>query len=106
MPPEMLAKFGEALEQQQQDSVVEVWPEHWAAFELLRRTVTQWHAVAGATGMLWTGADYGALRPAYERIKRLLPRKARLSWRRVFETFQQFERARISRQVDRLTSAG
>lgn len=81
-PPEVIATMRQRLEEARQESVFEVWPEHWHAVQVLSLSRTQWRVAAGMGGLLYLGLDYSALQPVLaatrhvkhaQPIERLLP---------------------------------
>lgn len=55
MPPEL---------QKDREDDFELWPEHWAAWEVFLSCRTQWRILVGMGGIQYQGLDYPALESA------------------------------------------
>jgi len=65
-------------ERAQLQAEARVWPEHWHAVQVFLGMATQWQAVGGGFGFVWTGLRYEAL-PVVERaVRHQVPRELRL----------------------------
>nr|WP_183388643.1 DUF1799 domain-containing protein [Halomonas organivorans] len=53
-----------------EETLCEVWAEHWPALELFTALRTQWQVIAGMGGVVYRGLDYQALygHPRYARL--------------------------------------
>lgn len=57
----MIEEWRLALTEQARESGIDIWPEHWHAFNVFLSMGTQWRSVAGFGGVLRMGLDYAAL---------------------------------------------
>lgn len=64
------------------------WPEHWDALQVFLACGTQWRTIAGMSGVIYQGLDYGAV----ESVIRL--RGIAEPWE-VFEQVGQIERGAL-----------
>lgn len=58
---------------QEREEEYEVWPEHWAAVNLLMACDTQWITVAGFGYLYWQGLDLGRAATVAEKWLGLSP---------------------------------
>lgn len=80
-----LAAWGIAVEERYtQPETLEVWEEHWEAFELFAACATQWRIIVGMSGSFYQGLDYQALSAARAELE-LAPSRQRLEQVRCIE---------------------